>query len=112
MNAMSQKIRKSREYWETHLATWREGGGAMSVYCRENGIPYASFANWKRRLLEEQEDSHGSPFVEIISKEQTENRNYHTFELAFGDMRLTLREDVRQERLWSIIAVLRRARQC
>jgi hypothetical protein len=53
-----------RQFWEHHIGEWRRGGLSQARYCRENGLGYQSFLNWKNRLGAE---SSGPPvrFVEL-----------------------------------------------
>lgn len=38
------------DYWRTHIAAQRREGGSVAAYCRRQGVAYASFMYWQRRL--------------------------------------------------------------
>ncbi len=44
--------RRGREFWERHLAGWRQSGLAQVAYCASHRLNIKSFARWRRKEKE------------------------------------------------------------
>ncbi len=40
----------SEKRWRPIIEDWRRGGGKISPFCRDRGLPLSSFKYWKREL--------------------------------------------------------------
>jgi len=53
---MKKRIRRGdpqrRTYWEEVLRRWREGGQAVRVFCRAEGVRESAFYFWRRELAQ------------------------------------------------------------
>ena len=51
---MKKRIRRGdperRRYWEEVVRRWREGGQAVRVFCRAEGVRESAFYFWRRKL--------------------------------------------------------------
>ena len=39
--------------WRAHLAAWRSSGQSAAAFCRSQGLAYAQFVYWQRKLSDE-----------------------------------------------------------
>lgn len=39
--------------WRERLAVWRSGDLSAAAFCRQHGLPYATFGYWQRKLRSE-----------------------------------------------------------
>jgi hypothetical protein len=39
--------------WRGRLAAWRSGDLSAAAFCRQHGLPYATFGYWQRKLRSE-----------------------------------------------------------
>jgi hypothetical protein len=47
-----QQALSKAEIWRERIKEWRESGLPQRLYCRNVGLPLATFGFWKRRLSE------------------------------------------------------------
>ena len=60
------RIRRSTEQWQEIVDQFQTSPLNAPKYCAEQGISYASFSKWKRRLLRESVEVEALPeFVEL-----------------------------------------------
>lgn len=57
-----------RAYWEKHLDAWKESGLTQKDYCKQKGLTYGSFKNWRSQLIEKS-DFPAPRFVEATPVE-------------------------------------------
>lgn len=48
-------MRAKREEWLARVASWKSSGLSQSAWCREHGVPLASFSYWQRKLSGQEE---------------------------------------------------------
>lgn len=42
--------RKSRDFWQQHVAAFEASGERRAAYCRRHGLNFWTFDGWRRRL--------------------------------------------------------------
>lgn len=70
MKSISRKHR-SPEQWRALIQQWQQSGLSASAFCKQNDLGYASFCQWRKRLIteihragEEQTDS-AAGFIDL-----------------------------------------------
>lgn len=58
----SSYIRRSQSEWQSLIDTQNTSGLSAKSYCEKQGISYASFCAWRRRL---NEPASGAPLVDL-----------------------------------------------
>jgi transposase-like protein len=46
----SRAPRRSAEQWQALVEQWQQSGQSAKDFCREHGLGYASFCQWRKRL--------------------------------------------------------------
>ena len=69
------RVYRGRTFWVEHVAAWEQSELTQSAYCRDHGICYRQFSQWKSRLKREQQilDSPDDPqaFVSVAVESET-----------------------------------------
>ena len=52
-----QKKPRSSEFWRKHVDGWRASKLTQAEYCRRNKLSAGAFWHWKRRFLDQDEES-------------------------------------------------------
>ena len=47
-----KRTRRSRNEWRKIIDSWQSSHQSAPEFCQANGLPYASFSQWRRRLAE------------------------------------------------------------
>ena len=50
---MAHSPRRSAQQWESLIEQWQQSSQSAVEFCRQQGIGYASFCAWRRRLTQE-----------------------------------------------------------
>ncbi len=58
--------RGKREQWQVVVERWKASGQSTKEFCREAGVNYWTFCEWRRRL---QPQSPNTEFVEVMAPE-------------------------------------------
>jgi len=48
--SQSKTVRRTRHQWADLIEQWRRSGQSARAFCRSQGLGYASFCQWRRRL--------------------------------------------------------------
>jgi len=56
--------RRSAEQWQALVDQWQRSGQSAKQFCKEQGLGYASFCQWRRRLTQADEPASNSSPVE------------------------------------------------
>lgn len=95
-----------KEFWENHIALYRESGYSQKAYCREQNISYWSFNSWKRKLEKEKDRD---KIIEIpLAKVQSLTSEFKSFEIFLTE-KITIRipDNFNPETLKRIIQTVR-----
>lgn len=89
--------RRSTEQWQSLVDQWRQSGHSAKQFCKEQGLGYASFCQWKRRLAQSDEkataDEASSPepsFIDLASLGASQPGGWHIVLSLGGGVELTL----------------------
>lgn len=50
MGYTSEERRQNREKWAARISEWKTSGLSGAAWCREKGLKYEQFIQWKKRL--------------------------------------------------------------
>lgn len=51
LNKPSKSQRRTREQWQQLVLEWQHSGKSANAFCAARSIGYASFCQWRKRLL-------------------------------------------------------------
>lgn len=51
---MAHQSRRTPAQWQALIDQWQQSGQPGTRFCKDNGIGYASFCKWRKRLSNEQ----------------------------------------------------------
>jgi hypothetical protein len=65
--SQAKPIRRTRSQWAELIEQWRASGQSARDFCRAQGLGYASFCQWRRRLepAEAEPGDSGQGFVDL-----------------------------------------------
>ena len=95
--ATQRNPRRSAAQWQALVEQWQHSGQSAKQFCHERELGYASFCQWRKRLMQEsraevgsgQEDPEPS-FIDLSSLEGSRAKGWHIV-LRLGDgVELTL----------------------
>lgn len=83
---MSQSTRRTAEQWQALIDQWQRSGQSMARFCKTQGIGYASFCHWRKRLADDGA-AQESPvsFVDLGALPPTGPRGDWTIVLSLGN---------------------------
>lgn len=92
--SQTKSIRRTRSQWAELIEQWRASGQSARAFCRAQGLGYASFCQWRRRLdSETAEPASPAPgFVDLSALSGTGGRWQIVLSLGDG-MELRLSRD-------------------
>ncbi|MFU8765653.1 MAG: IS66 family insertion sequence element accessory protein TnpA [Haliea sp.] len=88
--------RRTAQQWQALVEAWQQSGQSATRFCREQDIGYASFCQWRKRLLTD-EVPQGSrteepAFIDLASLGASARGGWHIV-LSLGQgVELTLRQ--------------------
>ncbi len=50
---MNYSPRRTPEQWQALVDQWQRSGQTAARFCEDNAIGYASFCNWRKRLIDD-----------------------------------------------------------
>jgi len=73
-------MKRILEHHRAHVKKWEQSGLSMKQYCREHGISYWSFRDW-RKLVKSKTFQNGTGFVELPVTIKNQNKEYDPLEI-------------------------------
>ncbi|MEX2505546.1 MAG: IS66 family insertion sequence element accessory protein TnpB [Pseudohongiellaceae bacterium] len=83
---MTHPSRRTPAQWQALIEQWQQGDQPATQFCKDNGVGYASFCKWRKRLADKQtpaEPNTAPRFIDL-SALQSEARPWHIV-LSLGD---------------------------
>lgn len=92
--SQTKTIRRTRSQWADLIEQWRASGQSARDFCRAQGLGYASFCQWRRRLEHAKaEPANAAPgFVDLSTLSAAGGRWHIVLSLGEG-MELRLSRD-------------------
>jgi putative transposase len=85
----TRTIRRTPTQWQTLVEQWQQSGQSARRFCEEQSLGYASFCQWRKRLVREslpaapQQDS-ATSFIDLASLASASNGGW-TIVLSLGN---------------------------
>ena len=97
---------KNTDYRKNHVQKWKQSGLSMQRYCREQGISYWSFRDWKKNI-ERKSSVDGCRLVEIpVTLYKTKN-DCEPIEIVLNNgIKIIVKENSGTDHLKAILCVL------
>lgn len=88
--------RRTTQQWQALVEAWQQSGQSATRFCREQDIGYASFCQWRKRLLASEAPQTGRApepaFIDLASLDAPAASGWHIV-LSLGQgVELTLRQ--------------------
>lgn len=90
-----------RGYWEQRLAVQAASGLSVRAWCHQEGVAYATFTYWRRRL---QSDAAVAPLTLIRVKDEAHHRA--SLQISVGGACIEVAPDFDANLLRRVVAVL------
>jgi len=91
---------------KSHVLKWKQSGLSMKQYCREHGISYWSFRDWKK-MTESDTFQNSTGFVELPVVIKNQHKEYEPVEIILKNgLRIIVKENSATCRLKEIISIL------
>lgn len=62
--------RRTQEQWKALVTQWQQSDQPVRQFCNEQGVGYASFCQWRKRLKDAAEPTPAKPeasFIDLVS---------------------------------------------
>ncbi|WP_347333047.1 IS66 family insertion sequence element accessory protein TnpA [Marinimicrobium locisalis] len=89
--------RRSSEQWQSLVEQWQKSGQSAKQFCKEQGLGYASFCRWRKRLTQtDKKTSAAEPsspepsFIDLASLGASQPGGWHIVLSLGGGVELTL----------------------
>jgi putative transposase len=71
--------RRTQDQWKTLVEQWQQSGQSARQFCEERNLGYASFCQWRKRLIKDLPESSrqdsDAPFIDLASLTSSSNFN-------------------------------------
>ena len=86
-----ERIRRSDEEWQKIISAWQTSEQSAAQYCQSQGLSYATFCKWRRRLkAESQSKPLVDDFINLSSLSERSEGSWHITLKLGGDVELVL----------------------
>lgn len=87
--APNKRVHRSPEQWQSLVDQFERSGLSQRAFCKETGLPYGTFARWRRRLQADTavgDAGNKQLFVELLGDKPQHNGSHAwDVELELGD---------------------------
>jgi len=92
---IKRHIRRTSEQWQVLIEAQQQSNLSAKVFCGQRGVGYASFCNWRRRLLADKDrpsldDKLETNFIDLSTLAESKSGGWHIVLKLDDGMELSL----------------------
>ena len=103
LEAVMERERRSREYWEDQLSEYWDGGLSIVEYCELKDLQRESARRWIRRLEKERGKETGLELLEVKNEAAREVKGFSGIRLKMENWAIELDRDFEQTTLLELL---------